>query len=107
MKAPEGYSISGPWTVPVSDSSVTLQKAVLDKDGNISEEGDTEALPISRDQTDLSVLKTVTDSPATESEKTVLPSSGGSGTRMYYLAGAVLTVSAALYICLKRRKKII
>lgn len=106
-KAPEGYSISGPWTVSVSDSSVTFQKAVLDKGENISEEGNAEALPISRDQADLSVLKTVTDSPATESEKIVLPSSGGSGTRMYYLAGAVLTVSAALYICLKRRKKII
>jgi choice-of-anchor A domain-containing protein len=106
-KAPEGYSISGPWTVSVSDSSVTFQKAVTGKDGSISEEGNAEALPISRDQADLSVLKTVTDSPATESEKTVLPSTGGSGTRMCYLAGAVLTVSAALYICFRKSKKII
>lgn len=106
-KAPDGYSISGPWTVSVSDHSVTFRKAVLDKGENISEEGNAEALPISRDQADLSVLKTVTDSPAHEDEKTVLPSTGGSGTRMCYLAGAVLTVSAALYICFRKRNKII
>lgn len=98
-KAPDGYNKNGPWIVTVNDNEVTIQKVSIDKDNKVSNIGNAETEKIVKNQPQLSISETISDSKGT-----VLPSTGGIGTKKYYLLGTLLSMLGVIYIVMKLGK---
>lgn len=98
-KAPDGYNKNGPWIITVNDQEVTIQKISVDKDNKVTNIGDPETKPIDKTKTQLFVSETISDSKGA-----TLPSTGGIGTKKYYLLGTLLSMLGVIYIVMKLGK---
>lgn len=98
-EAPAGYNKNGPWIITVYDHEVTIQKVSIDKDNKVTDIGDPETKSIDKTQTPLFVSETISDSKGA-----TLPSTGGIGTKKYYLLGTLLSMLGVIYIVMKLGK---
>jgi len=107
-KAPDGYNkLTAPVTVPVQSSITTkiIKKSgyiKYDTKGNVIEYSETEKTDYTNETVNLNTL----DATAFEVENvagTVLPSTGGIGTTIFYAIGSVLVVGAGILLISKKR----
>lgn len=98
-EAPAGYNKNGPWIITVYDHEVTIQKVSIDRDNKVTNIGDPETKSIDKTQTQLFVSETISDSKGA-----TLPSTGGIGTKKYYLLGTLLSMLGVIYIVMKLGK---
>ena len=103
-KAPSNYMTAGPWILEVGDGdNATLYPATENPDGTLTKTEETgTSLAVSGD--DPKVLSVTVRDISWGYE---LPATGGAGTHLYTMGGALLIVSAGilLYIHNKRRKE--
>ncbi|WP_290155375.1 LPXTG cell wall anchor domain-containing protein, partial [uncultured Dubosiella sp.] len=99
--APNGYNLlQGSKTVTATElsSSTTTIKWYKDKDGNVTTESTT-----NEQTTDFKV--NVAGQVIVNTKGAQLPSTGGMGTTMLYVAGAILMVGAAVIFVTNKRMK--
>ena len=92
-KAPTGYAKSGPWIIEVNDTGATFY-TVTNTNGVISDKKEDE-----KSTSDSLITYTVTDK-----KEYTLPSTGGIGTKKYYLLGTLLSMLGVIYIVMKLGK---
>ena len=100
FKAPDGYNkLTAPVTVEaVKTSSTTTSKTVyLDEKGDPTNE--TTAIEVKVENNDIAATAVVVVNKA----GTELPSTGGMGTTLFYVLGAVLVVGAGVLLITKKR----
>lgn len=108
--APAGFNIlTAPFNVVAKKSDVgvtTKTKTViyLDKDGNITEEVTTATQEYTTDQDSQSESVPVHQfSPIVNQQGTELPSTGGMGTKVFYILGVILVIGAGVVLVTRRR----
>ena len=100
FKAPDGYNkLTTPVTVEaVKTSSTTTSKTVyLDENGNVTNE--TTATEVKVELANIAATAVVVVNKA----GTELPSTGGMGTTVFYVLGAVLVLGAVVLLVTKKR----
>ena len=110
-KAPEGYNqITGTFdltTIVMSTETTTThgsRTTYYDADGNIVDEQVTGGSSVARTEiTDISTIPAANIQPVVNKSGTELPSTGGIGTTIFYVAGIVLVLGAAAIIIARRK----
>ena len=97
---PTGYDVAGPWLVTIKEDGAIEFKAIKftnDKKTSYKVVGETSTLNV----------KTIDSNPAKIGDKKkeyTLPSTGGIGTKKYYLLGTLLSMLGVIYIVMKLGK---
>ncbi len=100
-KAPNGYDVSGPWLVIIKNNGKIEFKAI-----KFNEDSNTNYSVIGNFVKKFDVL-TIDTNPASigdKQKKYTLPSTGGMGTKKYYLLGTLLSMLGVIYIVMKLGK---
>ncbi len=100
-KAPNGYDVSGPWLVIIKNDGKIEFKAI-----KFNEDSNTNYSVIGNSVKNFDVL-TIDTNPASigdKQKKYTLPSTGGMGTKKYYLLGTLLSMLGVIYIVMKLGK---
>lgn len=100
-KAPNGYDVSGPWLVIIKNNGKIEFKAI-----KFNEDSNTNYSVIGSSVKNFDVL-TIDTHPASigdKQKKYTLPSTGGIGTKKYYLLGTLLSMLGVIYIVMKLGK---
>ncbi|HIH35629.1 MAG TPA: hypothetical protein HA255_04190 [Methanosphaera sp.] len=105
VQAPDGYQISGPWLLEITDEGhMTLTKLTEYKEVNGKE--NTFSYVKSTDIKEQEA-KVILNKPIGIGDKKIeytLPSTGGIGTKKYYLLGTLLSMLGVIYIVMKLGK---
>ena len=98
-QAPSNYMTAGPWILEVGSENATLYPATEKPDGTLVKSEET-GTPLTVTGTDPKVLSVTVSDISWGYE---LPSTGGMGTTVFYVLGAVLVLGAVVLLVTKKR----
>ncbi len=98
IEAPEGYNIlTGPITIVITESTTASEGVEADTDGKVEYTYNSVTSPAGNDETDKNVVKVENKSG------TLLPSTGGIGTTIFYVVGGILMLGAVILLITKKK----
>lgn len=108
VQAPDGYQISGPWLLEITDEGhMTLTKLTEYKEVNGKENTFNYVKSTNSNDIKEQEAKVILNKPIGIGDKKIeytLPSTGGIGTKKYYLLGTLLSMLGVIYIVMKLGK---